>query len=290
MIRSWSIGDIRVTRLVEYYGPTHDPATTFPVFDRARFDRHVASLAPGDWLPEIGRLVIAVQIWIVFAGSNVILVDTGVGNHKPRPAARMNRLNTLVPLWLAAAGVTPEAVTHVAMTHLHNDHMGWNTVLEDGVFVPTFPNAQYLVPREDFAYFKELLDRGEAPDPSLEDSLLPVFESGLVRFVDRQPVIAGVLGVERAHGHTPGHTIYSIESNGLRGVFSGDVFHHPIQVYEPDWNTAFCVSPHDARVVRHALLERAAESGAFVMPCHFPPPGAGYIRREGDGYRFEPAE
>jgi glyoxylase-like metal-dependent hydrolase (beta-lactamase superfamily II) len=202
----------------------------------------------------------------------------------------MNRLNTLVPLWLAAAGVTPEAVTHVAMTHLHNDHMGWNTVLLDGAFVPTFPNAQYLVPRDDFAYFKDLLDRGEAPDPSLEDSMLPILQSGLVRFVDRQPVIAGVLGVERARGHTPGHTIYWIESNGMRGVFTGDVFHHPIQVYEPDWNTAFCVSPHEARAVRRALLERAAATGALVMPCHFPPPGAGFVRREGDGYRFEPAQ
>jgi glyoxylase-like metal-dependent hydrolase (beta-lactamase superfamily II) len=290
MIRSWSIGDIRVTRLIEYYGPTHDPATTFPEFDRARFERHVTGLPPGDWLPRIGRLVIAVQIWIVFAGENVILVDTGVGNHKPRPAARMNRLNTLVPHWLAAAGVTPEAVTHVAMTHLHNDHMGWNTVLEDGAFVPTFPNAQYLVPRQDFAYFKDLLDRGDAPDPSLEDSLLPVFESGLVRFIDRQPVIAGVLEVQRAAGHTPGHTIYWIESNGMRGVFCGDVFHHPIQICEPDWNTAFCVSPREARAVRHALLDSAAASGALVMPCHFPPPGAGYIRRTGDGYRFEPAQ
>jgi glyoxylase-like metal-dependent hydrolase (beta-lactamase superfamily II) len=289
MIRSWSIGDIRVTRLVEYYGPTHDPQTTFPDFDPARFEAHAGSLAPGDWLPGIGRLVIAVQIWIVFAGSNLILVDTGVGNHKPRPAARMNRLNTLAPLWLAAAGAAPEAVTHVVMTHLHNDHMGWNTVLEDGAFVPTFPNAQYLVPKEDFIYFKELLDRGEAPDPSLEDSLLPVFESGLVRFVDRQPVIAGVLRVERAAGHTPGHTIYWIESNGQRGVFCGDVFHHPIQVYEPDWNTSFCIDPRAARQVRHALLGRAAETGALVMPCHFPPPGAGYVRREGNGYHFEPA-
>lgn len=289
MIRSWSIGDIRVTRLVEYYGPTHNPATTFPDFDRARFEHHAAHLTTGDWLPEINRLVIAVQIWIVFAGSKVILVDTGVGNHKPRPAARMNRLNTLTPLWLAAAGVTPDTVTHVAMTHLHNDHIGWNTILEDGAFVPAFPNAQYLVPKQDFTYFKDLFDRGEAPDPSLEDSLLPVFESGLVRFIDLQPVIAGVLQVERAPGHTPGHTIYWIESNGMRGVFSGDVFHHPIQVLEPDWNTQFCVAPEEARAARHALLDRAAETGALVMPAHFPPPGAGYIRRIAGQFRFEPA-
>ncbi len=191
MIRSWSVGDIRVTRLVEYYGPTHDPAATFPDFDRARFDRHVTGLPPGHWFPELDRLAIAVQIWIVFAGPNVILIDTGVGNGKPRPLARMNRLNTLVPLWLAAAGVTPEIVTHVAMTHLHYDHIGWNTVFEDGDWVPTFPNAQYLVPKDDFVFFKERVERTAATDASLEDSLLPVFESGLVRFVDRQALVGG---------------------------------------------------------------------------------------------------
>jgi len=290
MIRSWSVGDIRVTRLVEYYGPTHDPAATFPDFDRARFDRHVGGLPPGHWFPELERLAIAVQIWIVFAGPNVILVDTGVGNGKPRSLARMNRLNTLVPLWLAAAGVTPEIVTHVAMTHLHYDHIGWNTVFEDGEWVPTFPNAQYLVPKEDFVFFRERVERAAATDASLEDSLLPVFESGLVRFVDRQAVVAGVLQVERARGHTPGHTTYWIESEGERGVFSGDVFHHPIQIREPDWSTNFCVFPDEARTVRYALLDKAAQTGALVMPCHFPPPGAGYIRRDGEGYRFEPAQ
>lgn len=290
MIRSWSVGDIRVTRLIEYYGPTHRPAIAFPDFDRAEFDRHAAHLPPHHWFPEIGRLGIAVQIWIVFAGAKVILVDTGVGNLKPRPLPWMNRLNTLAPLWLAALGVTPAAVTHVAMTHLHYDHIGWNTTLDNGVWLPTFPNAQYLVPRDDFVWFKERLDRGDANDPSLEDSLLPVFESGLIRFVDRQQTVAGVLQVDRTRGHTPGHTSYWIESRGAWGVFSGDVFHHPIQIYEPGWNSNFCVLPDEARAVRHTLLDRAAATGALVMPAHFPPPGAGYIRHDAGGYRFEPAE
>ena len=175
------------------------------------------------------------------------------------------------------------------MTHLHYDHIGWNTVFEDGDWVPTFPNAQYLVPKDDFVFFKERVERTAATDASLEDSLLPVFESGLVRFVDRQALVGGVLQVDRTRGHTPGHTCYWIESRGERGVFCGDVLHHPIQICEPGWNTNFCVFPDEARAVRHALLEKATVTGALVMPCHFPPPGAGYIRREGDGYRFEPA-
>jgi glyoxylase-like metal-dependent hydrolase (beta-lactamase superfamily II) len=289
MIRSWWVGDIRVTRVIEYYGPTHNPAVAFPDFERARFERHAAQLPPEHWFPDVNRLGIAVQIWIVFAGESVILVDTGVGNQKPRPLSWMNRLNTLVPLWLGTAGATREAVTHVAMTHLHYDHIGWNTTLDNGTWVPTFPNAQYLVPRDDYVWFKERYDRGALNDPSLEDSLLPVFESGLIRFVDRQTVVAGVLEVDRARGHTPGHTNYWIESNGAWGVLSGDVFHHPIQILEPDWNSNFCLDPDEARAVRHRLLARAADSGALVMPCHFPPPGAGYVRREGDGYRYEPA-
>jgi glyoxylase-like metal-dependent hydrolase (beta-lactamase superfamily II) len=289
MIRSWSIGDIGVTGLVEYYGPTHDPKATYPDFDRAQFDAVAGRLPAGSWYPEIDRLVIAIRIWIVHAGSNVILIDTGVGNAKPRPVARMNMLNTLVPQWLAAAGAARESVTHVVMTHLHTDHIGWNTTLEDGRWVPTFPNARYLVPKADFDYFKGLHDGGKAFDRSLADSLFPVLDAGLVDFVDRQNEIADVLRVADAAGHTPGQMNYWIESRGEHGVFSADVFHHPIQVLRPSWNTAFCILPDEARRTRARLLEEAAERQALLMPCHFAPAHCGYIRREADGYAFEPA-
>jgi glyoxylase-like metal-dependent hydrolase (beta-lactamase superfamily II) len=252
-------------------------------------DACAPELPEGHWYPEINRLVIAIRIWIVFAGSNVVLIDSGVGNGKPRPVARMNMLNTLVPHWMNAAGAGRDAVTHVVMTHLHTDHIGWNTVFEDGRWVPTFPNARYLVPKADFDYFKGLLDSGKAFDQSLGDSLLPVVEAGLVDFVDRQNEVAEFFRISPAAGHTPGQLNYWVESKGETGVFSADVFHHPVQIYHPSWNTAFCVLPDEARRTRISLLNEAAKRNALLMPCHFAPPHCGYIRRQGEGYAFAPA-
>jgi glyoxylase-like metal-dependent hydrolase (beta-lactamase superfamily II) len=288
MIRSWSIGDIKVTSLVEYYGPTHVPEATFPAFDAAKLATQAALLPPGHWFADIQRLTIAIQIWIVAAGASRILIDTGVGNGKPRPAQRMNMLNTLVPQWMAAAGVTRENVTHVVMTHLHSDHIGWNTVREGDRWVPTFPNARYLVPKDDFAYFKGLHDSGKAADSSIADSLLPVLDAGLVDFIDKQGEVADVLEISRATGHTPGMLNYWVRSKGETGVFSGDVAHHPVQVLNPDWNTAFCILADEARATRRALLAAAADTGARIMPCHFAPPHCGFVRRQGDGFIFEP--
>jgi glyoxylase-like metal-dependent hydrolase (beta-lactamase superfamily II) len=290
MMRSWSIGDIRVTSLVEYFGPTHDPRATFPLYDPAVMAGHVQRLPPGHYVAHIDRLVIAIQVWLVFAGDRIIVVDTGVGNFKPRPAARMNMLNTLFPAWLNAAGATRETVTDVVMTHLHSDHIGWNTVLEDGRWVPTFPNARYHVPQRDFAFFRDLNAAGKAADTSFVDSLLPVLDAGLVDFIaEGQKEVAGILSVAPAYGHTPGQLNYWLRSAGETGVFSADIFHHPVQILSPAWNTAFCILPDEAKRTRAAFLAQAADAGALVMPCHFPPPHCGYIRRQGDGYAYEPA-
>lgn len=289
MIHSWSIGDIEVTSLVEYCGPTHAPEATFPAFDPEKFERQVPLLPPGNWYPGVGRLTIAVRIWIVKAGSNVILIDAGAGNGKPRPSARINLLNTLTPQWMAAAGAAPERVTHVVMTHLHSDHIGWNTVRDGDRWVPTFPNARYLVPKDDFVFFKDRHDRGAAPDPSFGDSLLPVVEAGLVDLIDGQREVADLLEVSDARGHSPGMLNYWVRSGGETGVFTADVFHHPVQVFNPDWNTAFCMDADKARATRRAVVAAAADAEARIMPCHFAPPHCGFVRRQGDGYIFEPS-
>jgi len=286
MIRSFNIGAVRVTSVVEYFGPTHVPEATYPEYDASRMQ--AAALPPLHWYPEINRLVIAIQIWLVFTGDRIIIVDTGVGNHKPRPPARMNMLNTLVPQWFAAAGVTRENVTDVVMTHLHSDHIGWNTVLEDGRWVPMFPNARYHVPQTDFAYFKALHESGKAGEPSFADSLIPVLEAGLVDFIPDGGEIAGVLRTEKAFGHTPGQLNYWIDQPHATGVFSADIFHHPVQILNPGWNTAFCILPDEAKRTRATFLAKAAETGALIMPCHFPPPHCGFVRRQGDGFAYEP--
>jgi glyoxylase-like metal-dependent hydrolase (beta-lactamase superfamily II) len=290
MIHSWRIGDATVTSLVEYVGPTHAPEATFPGFDLDVFARREAELQPGAWYRSISRFTISIQIWILKRGGEVVIIDTGVGNRKVRPAARMHMLNSLVPQWLAAAGAGPESVTHVLMTHLHSDHVGWNTTLEGQRWVPTFPNARYLVPKNDYGYFKRLSDSGKASDTSFADSLTPIFDAGLATFVDNSIELPGGLEPAGAFGHTPGQMNYWLSSKGEVGVFSADVLHHPVQILNPTWNTAFCVLPDQAIATRAELLAKAASRGALIMPCHFPAPHTGYVRRDGDVYRFEPAE
>lgn len=289
MIGSWTIGEATVTSIVEYWGPTHQPEATFPGFDRVRFAERQRELPRHNWFSDIDRFAIAIQMWVVRWRDRLILVDSGVGNGKSRPAARMNMLNTLVPAWLSAAGATAETVTHVVTTHLHCDHIGWNTILEEGHWAPTFRNARYVIPRRDFDYFKGLHDSGTALDGSFADSLLPVLEAGLVDFVEAGDLVAGCLEAADAKGHTPGQLCYWLRSGGMTGVFSADILHHPVQILDPMLNTAFCILPEEALATRQGFLEQAAESRALVMPCHFPPPHCGFVRREGDRFAYVPA-
>jgi glyoxylase-like metal-dependent hydrolase (beta-lactamase superfamily II) len=290
MIYTRMIGDIRVTNLIEYIGPTHDPAATFPDFDPSVIDRNRDWLTNAHWYDNVQRMVIAIQIWIVHAGDKVILIDAGVGNQKPRGAARMNMLNSLVPQWLAAADASFDQVTHVVMTHLHGDHVGWNTVRDGARWVPAFPNARYLMPRVDFEYFQDLHRKNPEADPSFGDSIGPVVDAGLVDFVEAGDVVADCLRAVFAPGHTPGQMNYWLGSEQEPAVFSADIFHHPLQITDPHLNTGFCVMPDVARQTRRAFLERVADTGTLVMPCHFGPPHCGFVRRSGAGYAFVPSE
>jgi glyoxylase-like metal-dependent hydrolase (beta-lactamase superfamily II) len=290
MLHTWTIGDVRVSSLVEYFGPTHDPTFLYPKFDRGAFEEIVPYFPPGHYYPAIDRLVVAIQIWLVETGDKAIVIDTGVGNDRPRKFERMRNLNTLFLHWMAAAGVPRERVTHVIQTHMHPDHIGWNTMLQDGRFVPTFPNARYLMPKVDFDFFTEMRKAGDPMEGgSFADSVDPVLEAGLADFITDETELAGCLRVTKATGHTPGMLNYWVESGGETAVFSADVMHHVTQIYRPDWNTAFCVLQDEALETRARFLAEAAETGALVMSCHIAPPFAGYVRRRGNGFAFEPA-
>ena len=291
MMQSRTIGDITVSRVLEYAAPTHDPAFLFPDIDPARLAAHRDLLAPHHWVQGMNRLIVTIQLWIVRAGGRVIVVDTGVGNRKQRAADRMNQLNGLVLPWLTAAGAGPDQVTDVVHTHLHSDHVGWNTVLKDSRWEPTFPKARYHMSRTDFDHYRSVLEVN--PDPiiaaSFKDSVTPVVDAGLATFVDPGDEIADLLAVEAAPGHSVGHVNFRIRSKGEEGLFSGDVMHSPLQIVEPWLNTTYCALPEEARRTRAALLAREAKSGALIMPMHFGIPHCGTIRREGESYTFAPA-
>lgn len=292
MIQSRMVGDVRITRVLEYSAPTHAPDFLFPDLSKEQLLIDASWLAPGHYITHMNRLIVTIQLWVVHAGDKVIVVDTGVGNLKPRAAGRMNMLNSLVLPWLEAAGAGRDQVTHVVHTHLHSDHIGWNTLWIDGRWEPTFPKARYLVPKHDFNHFQTILGRGPNPliDHAFADSLYPVMEAGLADFIteaDRE--IAGLLTAEPVPGHSPGMLSYRLRSAGEEAIFTADVLHSPLQIAHPSLNTAYCELPDLARSTRLTLLNRAADREALIMPMHFGAPHCGYVRRQGDGFHFEPA-
>lgn len=287
------IGDIRVTRIQEYSAPSHDPKFLLPEMDQQALAENESWMAPNHWIPHMNKLIVTIQLWVVHAGSNIIVVDTGVGNFKNRQdIPRMHMLNNLILEWLEAAGAPPEKVTHVVLTHLHSDHVGWNTRWVDNRWTPTFPNAKYYIPEQDFRFCEQGKNKEEKIDvfgESFNDSVMPIVNEGLSVMIRPGMEIADCLQVEDAAGHSPGQVAFRIRSQGEEAVFSGDIFHSPMQIVMPEINSGYCIYPDVARNTRYEFLNRAADSNSLILPVHFGDPYCGYIRRNGNGFSFEPS-
>jgi glyoxylase-like metal-dependent hydrolase (beta-lactamase superfamily II) len=291
MMLTWQVGSVTVTRIEEQIGIGSMPIERFMVgFDREALNRHVKWLAPNHYSPEHDRLISSIHSWVLRTDRHVILVDGCCGNHKERPwNERFHRLDTPWLDNLRAAGVEPEAIDIVLCTHLHADHVGWNTQLRDGRWVPTFPNAQYLFSdREDARWNPQ---RNAAIPPArrvlYEDSVLPVIEAGLARLIEGEHAIDDSLQVQPAPGHTPGQVVLRLDSNDKRGLFCADVLHSAIQVYEPSWNSAYCEDAEQARATRRRVLEQCAAENALLFPTHFGAPFVAAIRRTGEGFALD---
>jgi glyoxylase-like metal-dependent hydrolase (beta-lactamase superfamily II) len=177
----------------------------------------------------------------------------------------------------------------VMCTHLHVDHVGWNTKLENGRWVPTFPNAKYLFAKREYAHWEtEHKTQGaETNGGSFDDSVLPVVEAGQAVMIDSDHQPDPLLTIKDYPGHTPGSIAINLKDGGRQACFSGDIMHHPIQVYHPDWSSQFCTDQELSAKSRHKLLEDCVESGALLCPAHFPGANAGYIKRRGDSFAIE---
>ncbi|MBE1534840.1 MBL fold metallo-hydrolase [Actinomadura algeriensis] len=287
------LGDVTVTRVVEYYGSVEmSPDVFFPEAPERAWREHGSWLEPDFVDPASNVCVSAIQTWVLRSEGRTILVDTGVGNHKDRPYAPVwSRRDTDFLGGLQRAGVRPEDVDLVVNTHLHVDHVGWNTRLDDRAWVPTFPNATYLVPRRDFDFWNpenghaSVLGRGN--QNVFEDSVAPVHEAGQVRLWDGSHVIDRNLRLELAPGHTPGSSVLALESGTDRALFVGDLLHSPLQFVEADVNSCFCEDPAEARATRRRLFGRADETGALVLPAHLGGHGAAEVARDGDGFAIK---
>jgi glyoxylase-like metal-dependent hydrolase (beta-lactamase superfamily II) len=286
---TWTFGSATITRIEEQLGITNQPCEKyFPNFERSVLERHLDWLAPHHYSREHDRFVTSVHSWLIRIGDLTILLDTCGGNHKDRPwTHRFHQLNTPYLERLRAAGAAPEDIDMVLCTHLHADHVGWNTVLRDGRWVPTFPNAKYLFSRTDDTYWDKRKNPAMAKDPrhmAYEDSVLPVVQSGQAVLVDEGYNITSKLSVQAAPGHSPGHVLFNLSDEGKRAVFCGDVIHHALQIYAPHWTHMADEWPDKGALSRRKMLEACAEQNALLFPIHFGSPHVARISHGAEGF------
>lgn len=286
------IGQLEVVRIEEkihYFGGEE----FFPDLRPEFVQQHASWLAPFFDIPGY-RMPCLFQAFVVRYGALTIVVDTCFGNDKERPDFLIaHQLQTPFLDRLRAAGCDPADVDLVLCTHMHADHVGWNTRLANGRWVPTFPNATYVFSQEEHArYLPENL-RPDSPPPFLnayQDSVLPIIEAGQALIVAGTHQVNDVLTVIPTPGHTPGHVSIRAADGDRAGVFLGDVIHNPIQMADPDLNSAWCELPELARQSRWRLLESAADSNTLLVPGHFLAPHVGRVRRDGGRFRFVPGQ
>ena len=276
------IGRVRVENVVEWYGPTR-PTWLLPDASKEAVERHRDWLAP-QFMDERGRFLMSIHAFIVKAPGLTVLVDTCVGNDKPRGNPTWNMLRTDFLEKLAGAGCPPESVDFVLCTHLHVDHVGWNTRLDNGRWVPTFPRARYLFARREWEHWSKA--DGDEYGSIIADSVRPVVDAGRADFVEGDHRISEELRLEPTPGHTPGHVSLRIESSGREAVITGDLMHHPVQCGEPDWQSNFDDDPALARATRRAFCARYADRDVAVLGTHFGAPTAGRIVTHGPAWRF----
>lgn len=269
------LGDLHVEPIVERSLPVFPPEFFFLTTPDDAIRKTVSWLAPNFYVPADNMLIMSMHSWLIRTRHHNILIDTCYGNDKERPDLLLgHRLSIPWIARLAAAGLRPDDIDFVMCTHLHADHVGWNTQLVDGRWVPTFKNARYLFGRREYEYWDSATGPatgGIGQEGVFADSVLPCMEAGLAQLIDDGHTLDDALTVEDAPGHT--HGTLAIHANGKtqRGVFTGDIIHSPLQIAYPDVNSIACALPEAARTTRRRLLSYCAETGCLLTPLIFRP-------------------
>jgi glyoxylase-like metal-dependent hydrolase (beta-lactamase superfamily II) len=283
----WRIGDVTVTKIVELEvtGGSRfilPQATYDAVLSIGWLQRHFAD--------ERGRLKMSIHALIVETPDRRIIVDTCLGNDKQgRRIPSWNNLQGSFLADLETAGFPRESIDTVLCTHLHVDHVGWNTMLAGGLgggkWVPTFPNARYLMGRVEFAHWREQRERADMA-AVFADSVAPIHEAGLADLVETDHRLCDEVSLVPTIGHTPGHVSVRISSKGEEALITGDFMHHPCQIARPDWSSAADSDPDEARRTRERMLGELCDGPILVIGTHFAGATAGHIVRDGDTYRL----
>jgi glyoxylase-like metal-dependent hydrolase (beta-lactamase superfamily II) len=284
----FDVGAARIDRVVEFEQPLLDPLEVYPEASAGDIASQLAWLAPRFYDTASRLLVVPIQGFVVRAREKVIVVDTCSGDCKERKRPHFHQQRRDWLGRLAALGVAPEDVDYVLNTHFHADHVGWNTRLRDGRWVPAFPNARYLFTAEEWNYWRSAdgVCAMERTGDYMQDSVLPIVEAGLADFVPMNHEILPEVQLLAAAGHTPGFVCVDVRSSGARLVLASDLLHSPLQCVYPEWTTRFCADPRGSVRTRVRLLGEWAASRTPIMPTHFPSPSAGIVERSNDAFFF----
>lgn len=281
--KTWMVGDIKITRVLEM-----EPLVLPP---EALIKTDAQTVLKHEWLrphfaEENGFIRAHVQAFILEAAGKRIMVDPCIGNDKERQGALFNQLDNPYLERLEAAGYPRETIDVVLCTHLHVDHCGWNTMLVDGKWVPTFPNAQYLFAREELEH--AAVDKSPEQEATYLDSIKPIVDAGLAVLVDPNHEVAPGVRLEHTPGHTPGHCCVLVSSRGEEAIITGDLLHHPVQAAETDVCSLFCWDEAVVIQTRRDVLAKAAEKDRMLLGTHFAGPTGVRVSPAGAAWRVDP--
>jgi glyoxylase-like metal-dependent hydrolase (beta-lactamase superfamily II) len=284
-MRTWKIGDVEITRIVEVDAWEDDITMLLP-------DATPQTVLAYPWLqphyatPQ-GKMIISFQCFVMRTREHQIMLDTCIGSDRKREFDIFTNLRSDFLADLAHAGFTPHEIDFVLCTHLHFDHVGWNTRLVGGKWVPTFPNARYLFGRREYEHWTMLKETHGYHDLNhMDDAVQPVVDAGLVDLIGPDHAICPEIKLRPTPGHTPGHVSIGIESHGQRAIVTGDMMHHPIQLERPDDTARFDMDQAMARRTRVKFIDDLANSDVFVIGSHFNEPTGGWIVRDQNGCRL----
>ena len=277
---SWKVGKVKITKITEI---AVEGGTRF-MLPQATYNeiQQLPWLIP-DFATEGGKLKMSIHSLIVETPTRRIVVDTCIGNDKEdRGVPTWNKLNKPFLEDMTKAGYPPESIDTVFCTHLHVDHVGWNTKLVNGKWVPTFENARYIFVKPEYEYWRD-----NAPTPShaavFEDSVKPIMDANKAELVAPDAKLCEELTLISTPGHSPGHVSIHIKSDGEEGLLTGDVAHHPCQMWYTEWSASPDSDPVQSGKTKRELFSRFADTKTLVIGGHF---DAGYIKRDGERFKY----
>ena len=285
-IRHWRVGDVEIARIVEVNAWEDDITMLLPDAT-PEFVQQYKWLQP-HFATADGKMILSFQAFVLRSRGKSYMIDTCIGNDRHREFPVFTNMQTSFLQDLRDAGFPPEEVAGVLCTHLHFDHVGWNTMKVGDKWVPTFPNARYYFGRDEWAHWKHLRETGGYHHVDhIADAVDPIIEAGLVDFIGPDFTLTDEVSLIPTPGHTPGHVSVLIRSAGQEAVITGDMMHHPIQLAAPATHGRFDMDQARGAQTRVDFIQRFADQPTLVIGSHFSDPTAGHIVRDGAAWKLK---